>query len=232
MDLRGNVEHILSLKDKHKGKPVFVIGTGPSLNKTDFSLIKDEILFGVNTLYRGHEKFNILPQYYACSDGKVWYIHDERLLRLDTTLFLTGDAAATYEGNVKYYQAVQKENPVLLSFLGYVWHGNFSTNLTKGTYNGDTIIIDICLQACLYMGFEKVYLLGCDCDYSGLHRFDGLQTENIHGGGVSNQWEKSFTSYAICKQVYEANNKEIINCTPGGKLEVFKREKLEDVIRK
>ena len=227
-----DIKRIRSLENKHKGERVFVIGTGPSLNKTDFSLIQDEILFGVNTLYRGHEKFNISPQYYACSDGKVWGAHDEKLLQLDTILFLTGNAAVSYQGNINYYQALQRQDPLLLPFLGYVWHGNFSTDLTRGTYNGDTIIIDICLQACLYMGFEKVYLLGCDCDYSGLHRFDGLQTENVHGGGVSNQWGKSFVSYAICKQTYEANSKEIINCTPDGKLEIFRREELKDVIRK
>lgn len=227
-----DIKRIRSLENKHKGERVFVIGTGPSLNKTDFSLIQDEILFGVNTLYRGYEKFNISSQYYACSDGKVWGAHDEKLLQLDTTLFLTGNAAVSYQGNINYYQALQRQDPLLLPFLGYVWHGNFSTDLTRGTYNGDTIIIDICLQACLYMGFEKVYLLGCDCDYSGLHRFDGLQTENVHGGGVSNQWGKSFVSYAICKQTYEANSKEIINCTPDGKLEIFRREELKDVIRK
>ncbi|MCE7738384.1 MAG: DUF115 domain-containing protein [Candidatus Heimdallarchaeota archaeon] len=231
MDIKRNIERILSLKNKYEGKRIFIVGTGPSLNKINFELIKDEILFGVNTLYRGYEKFGISPQYYACSDMHVWNAHDENLLSLETLLVLTGGAGGEYKANLNYYQAVQKQEPILLTTLGYVFQGNFSTDLTKGVYNGDTIVIDICLQASLYMGFDKVYLLGCDCDYKdGKHRFDGLQTENIRGGGVTNHWEKSFKSYEISKLEYEKYGKEIINCTPNSKLNIFEKKKLEEII--
>lgn len=232
MNLKKNIERILSLKNKHEGERIFIIGTGPSLNKTNFKSIENEILFGVNTLYRGHNKFGISPQYYACSDKYVWETHDENLLQLDTCLMLTGGAAAIYRNNLDYYQTIQNREPTLLTTLGHVFQGNFSSDLLKGVYNGDTIVVDICLQASLYMGFDRIYLLGCDSEYrEGEHRFDGLRTENINGGGVTNHWEKAFTSFAVCKEVYKYCNTEIINCTVGGRTEIFKREKLENVLK-
>ncbi|GAH32608.1 unnamed protein product, partial [marine sediment metagenome] len=64
-----NIRRIEDLKDIHRGERCFVIATGPSLLKTDFSLIKDEILFGVNTFYRGFDEFGINKcDYYAVSD--------------------------------------------------------------------------------------------------------------------------------------------------------------------
>ena len=76
------------------------------------------------------------------------------------------------------------------------------------------------------MGFKEVYFLGCDSDYSGLHRFDGSTTDNPRG----REWEDIFNAYKICKRVHEEDGRKIINATVGGKLEVFKRMKLEELI--
>jgi len=224
-------EALKRFRDIHKGERCFIVGTGPSLNKTNFSLIKDEIIFGVNTLYRGLSKFGIDCDYYAVTDFEVWQRHFKGILGLNTILFLSGGAAASYATQLEYFQPFQKSEVYLIRHLGSMWSsGRFSKDLSVGAYNGDTIIIDICLQAAYYMGFEKVYLLGCDCDYSGLHRFDGLVSENLGGSGVRGDWSKVFASYEICKRVYEENGREIINATVGGKLEIFKRERLEDIV--
>lgn len=226
-----NRKRIEKLKNIHQGERCFIIGTGPSLNRTNFELIKNEILFGVNTLYRGFKKFGIKCQYYACSDKKVWQKHAKGMLMAGHLLFLSGGAAKHYLENKNFFQKFKKKEPLTIKQLGFMWEKNeFARNLSKGTYNGDTVIIDVCLQAAFYMGFKKVYLLGCDCDYTGFHRFDGSQSENLEGGGVKGSWSKVFKSYKICKDVFEKNNKEIINATVGGKLKIFKRQKLEEII--
>ena len=68
--IRGN-PRVKRFKDVHKGERCFIIGTGPSLNVTNFDFIKDEIIFGVNTLYTGLLKFGITCDYYAVSDVDV-----------------------------------------------------------------------------------------------------------------------------------------------------------------
>jgi hypothetical protein len=228
---RCNSHKLKQFKDMHKGQRCFIIGTGPSLNKTNLSLIKDEIIFGVNTLYTGLSKFGFTCDYYAITDIDVWQKHFRNILELDTVLYLSDGAGEDYLSKKRSFKKYQKNEPFVIRNLGSMWTSKcFSKDLSTGTYNGDTIIIDICLQAAYYMGFKEVYLLGCDCDYSGLHRFDGLITENQHGGGVTGDWSKVFASYEICKKAYEEDGREIINATVGGKLEVFKREKLEDIV--
>lgn len=224
-----NMQRIKELKDKHKGERCFVIGTGPSLNKTNFKLIKDEILFGVNTLYRGYKTFNINPQYYACSDYRIWKVHDANLLQLGTMLFITSSVLAKYKKSQNYLQT-EKYHPVRINTIGGMYSKRFSTDLEKGIFNGTTIIIDLPLQVCFYMGFSEVYLLGCDHDYSGLHRFDGLQSEGANTPIVRGDWSVVDANYKLCREVYKKAGREIYNATVGGKLSIFERRKLEEVV--
>ena len=222
---------IRKLKNKHQGKKCFIIGTGPSLNKTNFDLIKNEILFGVNTLYRGFSKFGIKCQYYACSDEKAWEAHFKNILNLDTVLFLSSGAEKKYSSKKDFFQKFQKKEPILIKEIGSMVERNkFPKDVSRGVYWGGTVVIDVCLPMAYYMGFKKVYLLGCDCDYSGRHRFDGLKSETL-GLGAIGEWERVFSGYEICKKAFEEDGREIINATVGGKLEIFKRQKIEDIIR-
>lgn len=228
--IEEDIRSLESLKNIHDGERLFILGTGPSLRKTDFSLLKDEILFGVNSLYRGYEKFNIECQYYGVSDPKIPYLQD--VLNLKTQLFLGHGACDQYLTQYFSRELEVEKFPLLLSLLGWMWESesNFSFDLRHGTFNGDTVVIDICLQVAYYMGFAKIYLLGCDCDYKGMHRFDGSVADNLAGSGVSGDWKKVFASYKICKKIFENDNREIINATVGGKLEIFERKCLEDII--
>lgn len=224
-------KHILEkLHDIHKGQRCFIIGTGPSLNKTNLSLLKDEIIFGVNTLYRGISEFGINCDYYAVSDDLVWKNHFKNILEIDTVLLLFSVVGKRYLSEINSLGEFLKNEPIVIKDLGPMWISkHFSKDLSTGAYWGGTVIIDICLQAAYYMGFNEVYLLGCDCDYSGLHRFDGLKTET-RGGGAVGDWSSVFASYEICKRAYEEDGRKIINATVGGKLEVFERRKLEEVV--
>lgn len=224
-------DRLKELKDLHKGQRCFIIGTGPSLNKTNLSLIKDEVIFGVNTLYRGLSKFGITCNYYAVSDPHVWQNHSRNILELDTILLLSDGAGKSYLSNMSYFQKFQKKEPLIIRQLGLMWSAKcFSKDLSVGVYNAPTVIIDICLQAAYYMGFKEVYLLGCDCDYGGSHYDGSISKQRPKWSKISEDWTKVFASYEICKRAYEEDGREIINATVGGKLEIFRRQKLEDII--
>ena len=58
-------------------------------------------------------------------------------------------------------------------------------------------------------------------------------TQIISRGGMKWQLPDLFESevwYGRARQMYAAHDREIINCTSGGKLEVFKRETLEEFL--
>jgi len=218
--------NVADLKDIHKGERCFIIGTGPSLNKTNLSLLKDETCFGVSGLYRGYDKFNINCQYYAVSDTTAWkrYGKDILNLDLDTIIFISSEI-------VNDFGLPNRKNCFEIKDIGSMWvHKRFSKDISIGAFNGDNVVIDICLQACFYLGFKKVYLVGCDCDFDGKHHFDEIK--NIVGSGPRGIWWKVFASYEVCKNTYESDGREIINVTPDSKLEIFKRKRLEDIIAK
>lgn len=217
------------LKNKHIGQRCFIIGTGPSLNKTNLDLLKGEILIGVNTLFNIFDKHDIICKYWSVSDGVVFKKHHKKLLGLDTTLFLSETAASEFLNHKKYYLKESKEKPFVLRINGPmdIWN-KIGKDITKGVYGGATVTIQS-LQVAFYLGFKEVYLLGCDCDYSGIHRFDGSKTDNLRGMAAG-ETKKVFSAYKICKKIFEDNNRKIYNATVGGKLEVFKRKSLEDIL--
>lgn len=79
---------ITQFKNIHGGKRCFIIGTGSSLNKTNLNLLKDEICFGINTLYRGLDDFGIKCQYWAIGNDTIITNHSRNIMQnIDTTLF-------------------------------------------------------------------------------------------------------------------------------------------------
>ena len=80
------------------------------------------------------------------------------------------------------------------------------------------------------MGFKKIYLLGCDCNYQ-----KGAKNHFIESGffdrNAHNNNERLMTGYKEAKKYIEEHDDiDIINCTRGGMLEVFPRKKLEKVL--
>ena len=222
---RQYVPLIKKFKNIHKGERCFIVATGPSINKTNLKLIKNEVTFGVNSLYSILDKFDLKTNYYAVSDGKVWERYSKPVSKLDTTLFISSDTGRMY------LRQNTSGNAIILQTKGYMSvTGDFSTDISKYVVGGHTVVIDICLQVAYYMGFKEVYLLGCDCDYSGTKtHFDGSTPSNLTGMAIG-EYDKVFKAYEVCKKVFENDGRKIYNATVGGKLEVFERKKLEDVI--
>jgi hypothetical protein len=103
-------------------------------------------------------------------------------------------------------------------------------NIENGFYAGATVT-GSAMQIAYYMGFHRVCLLGCDCDYgldSSRFHFDGSLIDNP--AGSTRTWGNIFLQYALHYEQFLANGREVVNCTVGGKLEVFPRVSLEDEI--
>jgi hypothetical protein len=220
-------KQIIKLHNIHKDERCFIVGMGPSLNKTDFSIIKDETLFGVNALYEGLKKFDINLKYWVVSDIAVFDACYKELLNLDTTLFLAEDAGRIFLEKKHHYLKDVKKEPIIIRPYGYMGTWNkFSKDLTKGAYGG--MVILSCLQVAYYLGFKEVYLLGCDCDWTkGVH-FNELDKNNFNEGIEG--WLETFKRYGLCKKIFKEDGRTIYNSTPGGRLEVFERKSLEDLV--
>lgn len=210
------------LHNKHQGRCCFIIGTGPSLNKTNFSTIKNEILIGVNNLYMGSNYLDINPQYWCVADAKIFHKYSASLLNLKTALFLTDGAGQFYLHYKNRYKDAKYEPIVARPLSDMKTTQSFSTNMLKGI-NGGMVTLS-CLQIAYWMGFNEVYLVGCDCTSKGKH-YD----KSVNVDAQDDYWEHFFKLYEVCKKVYDDDNRKIYNSTVGGNLEVFERVKLEDI---
>lgn len=204
----------------HEGERCFIIGLAPSINKTNLSLLKEEFCFGVNGFFKDMDRFGVTPFYYCVADGTVYHLIKEELLKIKPILFLTNGAGEIYLDEIAH----RKPNVFIVRDLGgsSSWL-EFGKDMSKGIYGG--MVVLQCLQIAYYMGFDEVYLVGCDCSFK-----DGVHYDNSIYAPIINKWDSVFQRYEIYKKEYEKDNRKIINCTVGGELEVFERKELEDVV--
>jgi hypothetical protein len=64
-------EQIQSLKGKYARQRCFIMGNGPSLNRTRLELLKDEIVWGFNKIYLLFEKITWRPKFYVTNDQRL-----------------------------------------------------------------------------------------------------------------------------------------------------------------
>lgn len=218
--LQVSKERIKKFKDLHKGQRCFIVGTGPSLAKTNISLIKDEIIFGVNLLFRSEVELGIHTTYYCLADHRGMWMYPE-VVKNHKDVFLSCSAWGEFMVNMDKWK--RYGDPYLIEKIGTGC--SFSYDMSVGCYWGGTVIFDPALQLAFYMGFDEVYLLGCDTDYSGPQQyFDATQRNS----GIPN-YSHIFNAYRVAKQAYDKNGKTLVNCTIGGKLEELPRKLLEEV---
>jgi len=225
----NNVEQY---KNIHKDERCFILGSGPSIKETNLNLIKDEIFIGVNTIIDITKHFDITFKYYAIVDSFDLPVYFKKLQNNNVTLFLSGNASPKYLWKKEELDQYLQEDPVLTEYRGSLLQhkNNAIGNIKYGVYSGCTVI-GFAIQLAYWMGFKEVYLLGCDCDYSNQKYFDGTELNRFFGAGNEDLgWNKIFKSYKILKEVFEKEERKIYNSTIGGKLEVFERKKLEDIV--
>ena len=110
----------------------------------------------------------------------------------------------------------------------------FSENIERRAYSARTVVYT-CIQIACYMGFKEIYLLGTD------HNYERKQTDtsnhfhkDYYKGNIkpdSYFKEKAELAYRAAEEYAAAHGIKIYNATRGGKLEVFKRKSLEEILR-
>lgn len=221
--------NLKKLKGTYKGKRCFLIGTGPSLTMEDLELIKDEITFSMNSICLAFDKTNFRPTFYGIHDITAFhnyknYIYDYKL----ENVFI-GLGQIKEQDCEKDWIKFPLDNIYNRVEYGYGYKGKFSKNAYLRVYDGYTIAFSL-LQIIYYMGFSEVYLLGIDCDYSvgsASNHFIEDSTEKIC---TRNTGRQMYVAYRSAVKFCKKHNFKIYNCSRGGKLDLFEKKKLEDVI--
>jgi hypothetical protein len=243
-----DVDKLMSLKGKHKGEKAVIIGNGPSLNKTDFNLLKDVHTFGVNGIFYADDRLPKPLSYYVVEDTKVFEENTEAVLEY-------GKKAGTIILPTMYKKKCP--DPSFITFFrmngGFYNAGGpdegrprFSVDATEALYCGQSVTY-INLQLAYWMGFSEVGLIGMDFSYA---LPDGTVVNGIHytsQGDDPNHFDPRYfgagktwkdpklnrvgANYSLAKAMYEADGRKVVNCTVGGALEIFERVELGQFVK-
>lgn len=167
------------LKNTKTGKRCFILGNGPSLKNIDLAKLKSEETFVVNTFWNHGRYKEINPKYYVLTDTKIFprpgqdpktynnwnraVIEKSSVVNScpDTKFFLDIGTKELIESSKIY-----PNNKIFYLILdGYFKENHkFNIDISKPIPRTKNVIL-ACLIAAVYMGFEEIYLMGCEHDY-------------------------------------------------------------------
>lgn len=252
------VTDISHLFQRHAGERCFVMGNGPSLNKTDLDLLEGETVFACNSAFLLFDRVNWRPKYYTCVDVRV--IRD-RASDITQMLNAHPDIVAFFPREISLHDGSGQKFDVReiippaenRYYLNEVRNspstaptGMFSLNPNEKIVQPFTVAITM-LQLAAYMGFNPIYLIGCDTSYvipknvkqegpkigeSGLLLTSTEDDDPNHFDpryfGKGREWhnpqvDKMIEHHQWVRASLEPLGVDVINATVGGQLEVYPR---------
>ena len=229
--------NLLLKREEEKDKPLFLLGSGPSLNDYDISILKNCYTMSFNRSFIAFKDWGFEPTYFAGldhvvnNDNKVEYrkLTDKSSIK---RFFFSRDAMSeTYlkAPNVSIV-SIDELNPKTPNM-------NFITKLTVS--NSGLFGLQVALGI---LKFKEIYLLGCDSNYSeniedvkvvdGAYVSDGNKDINhfrrdYYGKGTTYNkpgaliWHLPAWKWFYDNYVKNNGNIKVYNCAKNGKLTFF-----------
>lgn len=169
-------DRLSPLRNRHAGERCFIMGSGPSLNKMDLSLLEGETVISCNASFLLFDRVRWRPRYYTCVDARVLTDRGQEIGEmLSAEPEITGLLPHVVHlhdgsGTVLDTRKLVGVRPNTL-FFKEVFNSDrdlpysmFSTDLNDHVVMPYTVTITM-LQIAAYMGFSEIYLIGCDTSY-------------------------------------------------------------------
>jgi hypothetical protein len=223
---RRSAQRTLTYQDRFSGKRCFVIGNGPSLQKTDLTLIKDEHTFGMNRVYLAFDNWGFQTSFLVSVNDLVVEQCSSDFQDLDLLKFFSWRSK-----NLLYPNGEPDQNT---HFLYTTYTGEtFGRRLIDRFWEGSTVTY-VCLQLAYCMGFHQVILIGVDHSFQSKGKPNQMVISNgddpnhfspeYFGKGFRWQLpdlEMSERAYRLAQNVYQKSGRQILDATIDGNLEVF-----------
>jgi hypothetical protein len=219
---RASIQRLAAYKDKHRGQRGFIIGNGPSLKQTDLSKLNGEFTFGMNRIYLLFPELGFTTTYFLTVNSLVIEQCAEEIRTLPIPKFLSWRSR-------RLIQPTEDTTFLHTTYTG----ASFAHDARGRLWEGSTVTY-VALQLAFYMGFEQVILIGVDHSYTTQGKpnttviSQGDDPNHAHPGyfGKGFRWqlpdlETSERAYHMARQAYEAEGRQVLDATVGGKLTVF-----------
>ena len=234
---------VKELAGVHEGERCFILGNGPSLTIEDLELIKDEVTFGSNRIYKLFDRTEWRPTYYLAVDREVIAQEAANLPSQPIgEAFINITPASVKLQGMPHITLINKRPKYYSSHKYTTDNIFFSREPWKCVSEGYTVTYTA-FQLAFYMGFKEIYLLGMDHTYShyvdrdGVLRVrDGVEDhcyEDPRGAVINPQYLEGVEfSYRVALYEGQERGISIYNATRGGSLEIFERVDLDEVMGK
>ncbi len=256
---RNKLKRNKNLENIHKGERCFIIGNGPSLKHYDLQKLNSEIVFTVNFMMRSEFFEALKPNYHVLADPNIFKLDSKNEDDLK---------------KVHLFEKAKDINPDIKFFIPYKWQSfaqlfndldfyyfynnqiftpriKHSYVLHRNTPIFQNVII-YAINIALYMGFEKIYLLGVDM--TGFLEFFEYNKVNNQWGHIYNISEdevnkhkkhriknkydnefylkaygKTFEHFKLIRNIASDKNVKLINASGYGALDVIPRVDFEQL---
>lgn len=155
-----DIERFMSLRDRFAGERIFVMGNGPSLNRTPLDRLDGEFVFGVNRVSLLFERVSWRPTFFTAFDVRVVPDNKEEFAALDVPY--------------KFFSARYKQ--MLGARDNHFWHHTkghyegfdhaFEPTVVYSGFGGGGTIGVIAIELAFFMGFREILLIGTDVSYT------------------------------------------------------------------
>ena len=226
--LRASLRQLELFRGRHSGETCVIIGNGPSLRRTDISLLRNVTTFGLNRVYLAFEDWGFGTTYHVSVNQHVARQSGSELAELSTHLFTTVDNLNTF----------RSLSPATTTYLWNRRFPGFYGDVRKGIWEGATVTY-VAMQLAYFFGFRRVVLVGVDHRFASkgpAHRLVTSESpdENHflpHYFGPGYAWQlpdlrTSELAYTMAKRAFEASGREIVDATVEGALDVFPKVEL------
>lgn len=228
---RATDRYLAELEGAYRGQQCVIIGNGPSLNRTDLSLLAGRHTFGLNRLYLMFDKVGFATEFHVVVNRLVVEQCASELVAVPGRLISSWPNRSLLRARHDAIYLQQLVGPL------------FSMDARRGVWEGATVTY-VALQLAYFMGFEEAVLIGVDHRFSTQGRAHALVTTETQDHdhfdpsyfGRGFRWqlpdlETSETAYQLAKSVYARAGRRVIDCTVEGALDVFPKADLAGVLR-
>jgi len=226
---RESRERLRRMHNRYRGQRCVIMGNGPSLNKTNLPVLASEFTFGMNRIYLAFDKLGFVPSFYVATNDLVLEQCAGEIADIAAPKFLSWELRDTVADIPDSILVRRVPRP------------HFSTDPTRGVWEGATVTY-VTMQIAYYLGFSQVVLIGVDHNFATKGEPHKAVTSTgddpnhfspkYFGKGFRWQLpdlERSEVAYAMARQAFEADGREIVDATVGGKLQVFPKVDFDSV---
>jgi hypothetical protein len=228
---RSSRRKLRELRDSHLGETAVIVCNGPSLLSVDLSLLRGVFAIGLNKINLLFNKRDFRPSCIVAVNPFVIEQNTEFYTQTDLPLFLDSRSSRVLGS---------KPNVVYLHSTG---KPGFARDVSGSVFQGGTVTY-VAMQLAFHLGFHRVGLIGCDHNFTTKgpankvvvagDRDDNHFDSNYFAGGV--RWQlpdlaESEIAYIRAREAFSAAGRTLMNCTEGGRLEIFERQILADFLK-